>query len=182
MVEEEGGITQSSLDTLTAAAAEVPGVAQVDEPIVNEAGDTAVISVIPTEDSNADATKDLVTTFREETIPTALEGTETVAYVGGPTGSFLDFSEQMTNRTPWVFIVIIGLSMLLLTVVFRSPVIALKAALMNILSISAAFGVVVAVFQWGWGGQLFGVEETQPIAVFMPMFLFAILFGLVDGL
>ncbi len=178
VVEDEGGIPQSSLDALTSAAAAVEGVVQVDEPIVNDAGDTAVITVVPAEDSNSDATKDLVTTFREETIPTALEGTDTVAYVGGPTGSFLDFSEQMTSRTPWVFIVIIGLSMLLLTIVFRSPVIAIKAALMNILSISAAFGVVVMVFQWGWGGQLFGVEESQPIAVFMPMFLFAILFGL----
>ena len=73
---------------------------------------------------------------------------------------------------------LIGLSFLLLTVVFRSPVIALKAAIMNMLSISAAFGIVIAIFQWGWGAALFGVEEKQPIAVFMPMFLFAILFGL----
>lgn len=178
VVEDDGGIPQSSLDALTTAAVGMEGVVQVDEPIINEAGDTAVITVIPAEDSNSGATKDLVTTFREEAIPTALEGTGTIAYVGGPTGSFLDFSDQMTSRTPWVFIVIIGLSMLLLTIVFRSPVIAIKAAVMNVLSISAAFGVVVMIFQWGWGGQLFGVEESQPIAVFMPMFLFAILFGL----
>jgi RND superfamily putative drug exporter len=74
--------------------------------------------------------------------------------------------------------VIIGLSFLLLTIVFRSPVIAAKAAIMNMLSIAAAFGVIIAVFQWGWGGGLIGLEEQQPIAVFMPMFLFAILFGL----
>ena len=83
----------------------------------------------------------------------------------------------MQARTPYVFLVIIGLSFLLLTIVFRSPVIALKAAVMNVLSIGAAFGVVIAVFQWGWGASFFDIPG-QPIAVFMPMFLFAILFGL----
>ncbi|MGD9715317.1 MAG: MMPL family transporter, partial [Thermomicrobiales bacterium] len=178
VVEEDGGIAQTSLDALTSGVAGVEGVVQVDDPIVNEAGDTAVITVIPAEDANSGATRDLVTTFRETVIPEALDGSSTIAYVGGPTGSFLDFSDHMTSRTPYVFIVIIGLSIILLTIVFRSPVIALKAALMNVLSISAAFGVVVAVFQWGWGASLFGIQETQPIAVFMPMFLFAILFGL----
>ena len=98
--------------------------------------------------------------------------------VGGPTASFLDFSDHMESRTPWVFVVIIGLSFVLLTIVFRSPVIAIKAAIMNLFSIAAAFGIVIAVFQWGWAKDLFGIEETQPIAVFLPLMMFAILFGL----
>ncbi|CAN5588711.1 hypothetical protein BH23CHL5_BH23CHL5_20320 [soil metagenome] len=134
--------------------------------------------LIPATGANDDATQDLVTSLRQQTLPESLAGTSTQAYVGGPTGSFLDFSDQLVSRTPYVFIVIIGLSFLLLTVVFRSPVIAAKASIMNLLSITAAYGVIVAVFQWGWGGQLIGLEQSQPIAVFMPMFLFAILFGL----
>ncbi|CAN5692577.1 MMPL family transporter [soil metagenome] len=178
VIEDGGGIEESTLDQLAQAVAVMEGVVQVDPAIVNESGDAAVITVIPRTGSNDNETQDLVKDLRAETIPVTLGGSSTQAYVGGPTGSFLDFSDRMLERTPYVFLVIIGLSFLLLTIVFRSPVIALKAAAMNILSIAAAFGVVVAVFQWGWAASLFGIEETQPIAVFMPMFLFAILFGL----
>jgi len=178
VVENTAGIEESTLAELSQAAGAMDGVVQVDSPIINEAGDTAVITVIPATGSNDNATQNLVSDLRDSTIPATLGGSSTHAFVGGPTGSFLDFSDRMLERTPYVFLVIIGLSFLLLTVVFRSPVIALKAAVMNILSIAAAFGVVVAVFQWGWAASLFGIEETQPIAVFMPMFLFAILFGL----
>jgi RND superfamily putative drug exporter len=178
VLEDESGIDPATIDTMSAALAETPGIVQVDEAFINDAGDTAVITVIPANGANDSSTQDLVTNLREVAIPQALEGTAMQAYVGGPTGSFLDFSEQLVERTPYVFIVIIGLSFLLLTIVFRSPVIALKAAIMNMLSIAAAFGVIIAVFQWGWGGGLIGLEEQQPIAVFMPMFLFAILFGL----
>lgn len=178
VIDDPNGIEQSTLAALSQAAGEMDGVVQVDQPIVNQAGDTAVMTVIPSEDANSDVTKNLVTELRSEVIPATLEGTSTLAYVGGPTGSFLDFSDHMESRTPWVFVVVIGLSFLLLTIVFRSPVIALKAAIMNLLSIAAAFGIVIAVFQWGWGKQLFGIEETQPIAVFLPLMMFAILFGL----
>jgi RND superfamily putative drug exporter len=178
VLEDESGIDSATIDTMSAALAETPGIVQVDQAFVNEAGDTAVINVIPANGANDSSTQDLVSDLREVTIPQALEGSSMQAFVGGPTGSFLDFSEQLVNRTPYVFIVIIGLSFLLLTIVFRSPVIAAKAAIMNMLSIAAAFGVIIAVFQWGWGGGLIGLEEQQPIAVFMPMFLFAILFGL----
>jgi RND superfamily putative drug exporter len=178
VLEDESGIDPATIDTMAAALADTPGIVQVDQAFINETGDTAVINVIPANGANDNSTQDLVTNLREVAIPQVLEGSTVQAFVGGPTGSFLDFSEQLVNRTPYVFIVIIGLSFLLLTVVFRSPVIALKAAIMNMLSIAAAFGVIIAVFQWGWGGGLIGVEDEQPIAVFMPMFLFAILFGL----
>ena len=175
---DQDGVPQSSIDELTSALEATENVVQVDEPIVNEAGTTAVITSFPREGSDADSTKDLVATFRDDLIPTTLDGTSTTAYVGGPAASFIDFSDTTIQRTPYVFLVVLGLSFLLLTVVFRSPVIAIKAAVMNLLSISAAFGIVVAIFQFGWGANLIGVEESQPIIIFMPLFLFAILFGL----
>jgi RND superfamily putative drug exporter len=178
VLDNSNGIDQATLDSVSADVAQVPGVVEVAEPFTNEAGDTAVINVVPTGDSNSSKVEDLVKELRNTTLPAAVADTGTKAYVGGGTASFLDFSNKMVERTPYVFIVIIGLSFILLTIVFRSPVIALKAAIMNILSIGAAFGVIVAVFQKGWGHQLFGIEEKQPIAVFLPIFLFAILFGL----
>jgi len=178
VLDNGNGIDQSTLDTVSADVQKVPGVVQVAQPFTNEAGDTAVINIVPTGDANSSDVEDLVKELRNTTLPAAVGDSGTNAYVGGGTASFLDFSTKMIERTPYVFIVIIGLSFILLTIVFRSPVIALKAAIMNILSIGAAFGVIVAVFQKGWGHQLFGIEEKQPIAVFLPIFLFAILFGL----
>ncbi|MCA9860242.1 MAG: MMPL family transporter, partial [Thermomicrobiales bacterium] len=178
VLENENGVAPETVESVTNAVSEVPGVVQVAQPFANEAGDTTVITVIPTGNSNSDDVSDLVKELRNTTLPAAVGDSGTTTYVGGGTASFLDFSEKMVERTPWVFAVIIGLSFILLTIVFRSPVIALKAAIMNMLSIAAAFGVIVAVFQFGWGHQIFGIEETQPIAVFLPIFLFAILFGL----
>lgn len=176
--DNSSGIEQSTLDTVKNDVAQVPGVVAVADPFTNQAGDTAVMTVIPTGDANSSEVEDLVKQLRDTTLPAAVGDSGTTAYVGGGTASFLDFSTKMVERTPYVFIVIIGLSFILLTIVFRSPVIALKAAIMNILSIGAAFGVIVAVFQKGWGHQFLGIEEKQPIAVFLPIFLFAILFGL----
>ena len=178
VLENPDGVAPETMQAVAVAVGDANGVVQVARPTPNDTGDTAVITVIPTGNANSSEIKDLVKELRSSTLPAAVEGTGTTPYVGGGTASFLDFQEKMIDRTPYVFIVIIGLSFILLTIVFRSPVIALKAAIMNILSIAAAFGVVVAVFQLGWGHQLFGIEETQPIAVFMPIFLFAILFGL----
>ena len=178
MLDNPAGVQQSTIDAVSSSVAEVPGVVQVAQPLTNEAGDATVITVIPTGDANSDEVKDLVNELRDTTLPQAVADSGTSAYVGGGTATFLDFSQKMVDRTPWVFVVIIGLSFVLLTIVFRSPVIAFTAAIMNMLSIAAAFGVLVVIFQDGWGHQLFGVEETQPIAVFLPIFLFAILFGL----
>jgi RND superfamily putative drug exporter len=91
---------------------------------------------------------------------------------------FIDLSDQVSSRLPWFIGTVIGLSVLLLMMVFRSIAVPLKAAAMNLLSIGAAYGVIVAVFQWGWAKGLFGVEETIPIISFLPMMMFAILFGL----
>ena len=111
-------------------------------------------------------------------VPEALEGTGVRAYVGGLTAVFIDLSDKVASRLPLFVGAVVGLSFLLLMVVFRSVLVPLKAALMNLLSIGAAYGVVVAVFQWGWGMGLIGLEEAVPIVSFVPMFMFAVLFGL----
>lgn len=178
-VEGEGGIDPTLLTSIEDAVRAQPGIVNVNPAVLNEAGDTAVISIIPayaTVDSRA---SDLVKNLREDTLPPVLAGyPSNTAYVGGVAASLIDVVDVMIDRTPYFFLVVVGLSFILLAIVFRSIPIAIKAAIMNLLSISAAFGVVVAIFQWGWFGGLFGVTEGQPIIAFMPMFLFSILFGL----
>ena len=98
--------------------------------------------------------------------------------MGGPTAGFIDQSDKIADRLPWFIAAVVSLSFLLLMIVFRSILVPLKAAMLNLLSIGAAYGVVVAVFQWGWGRSLIGLDEAVPIASFVPMMMFAILFGL----
>ena len=154
------------------------GVAAVSPPEFNAAGDTALITVIPTTKPQDEATSDLIHLLRDETLPAITEGTGAEAYVGGPTAAFIDQSDKIADRLPWFIGAVVAVSFLLLMVVFRSILVPLKAAIMNLLAIGAAYGVVVAVFQWGWGRSLIGLEEAVPIASFLPMMMFAILFGL----
>jgi putative drug exporter of the RND superfamily len=100
------------------------------------------------------------------------------AHVGGQTASFGDVADRVSQRLPWFIAAVVVLSFLLLMIVFRSVLVPLKAALLNLLSIGAAYGVLVMVFQWGWGKELIGLESTVPIVSFIPMFMFAVLFGL----
>jgi len=142
-------------------------------------GTAAVLRVIPTSAPQDEDTTDLVHRLRDDVIPQALSdapGAE--VHVGGQTALFIDMSDKISSRLLWFIGAVILLSVLLLMMVFRSVAVPLKAAVMNLLSIGAAYGVIVAVFQWGWLKGLFGVEETVPIVSFMPMMLFAILFGL----
>ncbi len=155
-----------------------PGVARVTEPIVGPDGRTAVLTAVPTSAPQDEATTDLVHRLRDETIPDAVAGTEARAYVGGPTASQIDLADRVGQRLPWFIGAVVLVSFLLLMVVFRSLLVPLKAALLNLLAIGAAYGVVVAVFQWGWLKGLVGLEETVPIVAFVPMMMFAILFGL----
>ncbi|HEX5945470.1 MAG TPA: MMPL family transporter [Acidimicrobiales bacterium] len=173
------GAEAADLAPLEAALDADPGVQAVMPLQVNDAGTAAVLRVIPTTAPQDGATSDLVHRLRDDVIPRALSGTPgTEVYVGGQTASFIDLSDKVTERLPWFVGAVIGLSILLLTAVFRSIAVPLKAAAMNLLSIGAAYGVVVAVFQWGWGKSLIGLEETVPIVSFIPMLLFAVLFGL----
>ncbi len=166
------------LEQIAGAVGADPGVQAVSPPEVNAAADTALITAIPTTKPQDQATSDLVHRLRDTTLPAATADSEATALVGGPTAGFIDQSDKIAGRLLWFIGAVVSLSFLLLMVVFRSLLVPLKAALLNLLSIGAAYGVVVAVFQWGWGRSLIGLDEAVPIASFVPMMMFAILFGL----
>jgi len=170
----EGG--KETLESAAAAFGADDGVAAVSPPFLNEAGDTAVFSVFPTTKPQSDQTTELVNRLRTSAIP-GLETSGADYYLSGSTSFNIDAANQITERMPLLFAGVIGLSFILLMAVFRSVVIAIKAAIMNLLSIGAAYGVLVAIFQWGWGGSIIGVDKG-PVEVFLPMMMFAILFGL----
>ncbi len=165
-------------DQVRSALAATDGIAFVTAPIVNPAGDTAVITAYPVTSPQDAKTETLVHSLRDDVLPPALSGTHSHAFVTGQTAAFIDISERLASRLPLFIGAVVGLSFLLLMVVFRSVLVPLKAAVMNLLSIGAAYGVVVAVFQWGWGSGALGVDHTVPISPFLPMIMFAILFGL----
>jgi putative drug exporter of the RND superfamily len=168
----------AQLGAIHDAVADANGVVFVSEPVVSPSGTTAVITVVPTTGPSDAATEQLVHTLRDDVIPAALGSADVDTYVTGQTAAFIDISEKLSSRLPIFIVAVVGLSFLLLMLVFRSVLVPLKAAVMNLLSIGAAYGVVVAVFQWGWGNQLIGVSNTVPISPFLPMIMFAILFGL----
>ena len=144
----------------------------------NEQGDAAVLIAYPLTPPQARATTDLVEEIRSDVIPEATGGQDSGIHVGGFTAAIVDFSEANADRLPILLAVVIGLSFILLVVVFRSLVVPLKAAIMNLLSIGAAYGAVVAIFQWGWFKEQVGIETSGPIEAWAPMMMFAILFGL----
>jgi RND superfamily putative drug exporter len=156
----------------------VPGVAAVTPVIPNQKGDAAIITVYPTTSPQDAATSDLVHSLRRTVIPQAMAGTGVKVYVGSFTAIFVDFAQKIAERLPILIAVVIALSFILLMVVFRSILVPIKAAIMNLLSIGAAYGIIVAVFQWGWGRQIIGVGKTGPIESWIPMMMFTILFGL----
>ncbi|GAC1591046.1 MAG: MMPL family transporter [Acidimicrobiales bacterium] len=154
------------------------GVASASPVIPNAAAPTAaVISVVPKTAPQAARTADLVRRIRRDLAPPALRGSGAVVHAGGSGAISIDLTQKLASRLPYFFGAVIALSFVLLMAVFRSVLVPLKAALMNLFSIGAAFGILVAVFQWGWGASLIGVSK-QPIIAFSPMMLFAILFGL----
>jgi len=174
--------TDAQLERLGAAIAAAPGVDAEDEAALpaqrSEDGEMATIFVQPTTSPQDERTTELVERLRGETIPAATRGTGLKVYVGGQTAGFQDFSAKVSERLPLFIAAVIGLSVLLLIAAFRSLWIPLVSAGFNLLSIGAAYGVVVAVFQWGWGASLIGAESGVPIISFMPLMMFAILFGL----
>jgi putative drug exporter of the RND superfamily len=173
------GATVADLASLETAVAADPGVAAVAPGQANADGTAAVVRVVPTTSPQDGRTSDLVHRLRDDVIPRALaEVPGARVYVGGQTATFIDLSDHLSSRLPWFVGAVILLSVLLLMMVFRSIAVPVKAAVMNLLSIGAAYGIIVAVFQWGWLKGLVGVAETVPIVSFMPMMLFAILFGL----
>ncbi len=164
---------------LNAALASADGVAAVSPPFPNDpnAPEAFLMNLVPTTAPQDAATSDLVTTLRDEVIPAAVAGTSLDVKVTGTAAANIDFTDFLARRVFVFFGAVLALSFVLLMMVFRSVLVPIKAVVMNVLSIAAAYGVVVAVFQWGWGNAVLGVEGA-PIEPFVPMMLFAIVFGL----
>jgi putative drug exporter of the RND superfamily len=153
-------------------------VAAVTEPTLSEDKKVAVFTVISKSEPWADETVSLVENLRDEVIPGALAGTKAQSYVGGQTAGYIDLANQIADKLPLMIIVVIALSFLVLLMAFRSILVPIKAAAMNLLSVAASYGVVTAVFQLGWGSSLIGLDHAIPIVSFVPLMMFAILFGL----
>ena len=161
-----------------AIASHRSGIAFVTPPQFNKDHSGAVIIVYPTTSPQSSQTEALVQTLRNEVIPPVTNGTQVNAQVGGQTAASIDAANFLGHRLFVVIGAVLILSFILLMVVFRSLVLPLKAVIMNLLSVGAAYGVMVAVFQWGWAGRIIGIGQTGPIDPWIPVALFVVLFGL----
>ena len=177
-VQPAAGGSLGSVDAVRAALAAAPGVAAVTQPVVDDPSNAraAVMTLIATTAPQDETTTELVVNLRERVIPAAVAGTGLEVNITGTAAVNVDSTDYLSGKLLLFFGSVLMLSFLLLMVVFRSVLVPLKAVIMNILSIGAAFGVVVAVFQWGWGGDVFGIAGA-PIEAPFPMILFAIVFG-----
>jgi putative drug exporter of the RND superfamily len=181
VVAETTAAQEPVMKQLAEAIKSQPGVVAV-SPVTTIPGkgtQVSVFEVFPASAPQDKATKDLINSLRDQVIPAQMNGSGgPVVYVGGITAIFADFASVLASKLPVFIGVVVLFSFLLLAVVLRSLVVPLKAAVMNLLSIAAAFGIVTAVFQWGWLGALLGVNRPGPVEAFLPVMLFAILFGL----
>ena len=166
--------SDAALSSLRGAIAATPGIAGVTPPVISRDGQAAVLIAYPTTGEQDPATNALVNRLNDTVLPRS----GLTAYLTGPNAANVSFTNLIGARLPALIGVVVALSMVLLLVVFRSVVIAIKAALMNLLSVGAAYGVLTAVTQWGWLGSAFGFPEKLPVTTWVPIFLFVILFGL----
>ncbi|WP_217215025.1 MMPL family transporter [Streptomyces sp. AC550_RSS872] len=178
VTEIDGGDDKLALDNLDARLRTTDGVASVTPVTYNTGGDTAYLTVVPDSSPQSRQTSDLVDRLRDEVLPRAETGTSLDVQVGGMTAGYDDFAEVIVGKLPLFVGVVIGLGCLLLLLAFRSVGIPLKAAAMNVAAVAAAFGVVVAIFQWGWGSELLGLGRAGPIEPFLPVIMVSVLFGL----
>ncbi|MFJ6213351.1 MMPL family transporter [Streptomyces sp. NPDC092296] len=177
----DGAGAEQAVQRAAAQLAELPQVARVAPAQLLPAtggGRIAVVTVYPRSAPQDRATYDLVRTVRDRVVPAAVRGTGAELHVGGTTAANADFARAVTDRLPLFIGAVVAISFLLLMLVFRSVLIPLTAALMNLLAAGTAFGVITAVFQWGWLGGLIGVDGTGPVEPYVPVLLFAGLFGL----
>ena len=172
------GTDDSRLTTLQKDVSQTSGVAAVTPVQLDKAGTTAFFNAIPTKGPSDDATADLVRELRSSVVPKAEQGTNLKAYVGGTTAGYVDLASNISSKLPLQILVVIALSFILLTLAFRTVVIPVQAAVMNVLSIGAAYGVLTALFQFGWLHSVIGLDGSVPIVSYVPLFMFAILFGL----
>jgi RND superfamily putative drug exporter len=173
-----GKADQPTLDRLSAAVKALPEVVSVSPPVANKTGDVAILNVIPRHAPQDEQTSNLITQLRDDVVPAAVGGSDVKVYVGGITAIFDDFAEVLTAKLPLFIGVIILLGCLLLMIAFRSILVPVVAAVMNLLAAGAAFGVVTAVFQWGWGSSIIEIGRAGPVEAFLPVIMLAILFGL----
>ncbi|MGW4726063.1 MMPL family transporter [Streptomyces sp. NPDC004291] len=174
----DGADDRIALDQLPVALSATKGVAAVSPVTYNSSGDTAVLTVVPDSSPQSKATSELVDRLRQDVLPRAEAGTSLDVNVGGVTASYDDFAEIIVGKLPLFVGVVIALGCLLLLLAFRSIGIPLKAAAMNVMAVAGAFGVVVTVFQWGWGSELLGLGSAGPIEPFLPVIMVSVLFGL----
>jgi len=167
----------ATLSQLSETIGQTDGVAAVTPPRPNEDGTAAVFQVFPTTAPQSEDTEALVHTLRDDVIPPVTDGTDLDVKVSGVQAASVDFAEYTASRLPIFIGAVLLLSFILLTAVFRSILVPLKAVIMNLLSVGAAYGCMVMVFQWGWGADLIGVEPG-PIEAWVPMMMFAVIFGL----
>jgi putative drug exporter of the RND superfamily len=172
------GEAQQVLPKLEKAIGAAGDVAAVGEPALDKQGTAAVFTVISKSEPWSDDTVDLVENLRETVIPGAVQGTEASSFVGGQTAGYIDLATQIGDKLPLMIAIVVALSFLVLLVAFRSLLVPVKAAAMNLISVAAAYGIVTAVFQFGWGASLIGLDHAIPIVSFVPLLMFAILFGL----
>ena len=172
------GSGKATLSRIQQAVAKDPDVAFVSPPQPAPAGTAAVLNVIPKSSPQDERTSQLVDRLRADVLPAATQGSRVDVYVGGATATLQDLADKIAGRLPIFIALVVGLSVLLLMAVFRSLWVPLVSAAFNLLSIAAAHGVVVLVFQDGVGSSLLGVDGEVPIVAFVPLFMFAILFGL----
>jgi uncharacterized membrane protein YdfJ with MMPL/SSD domain len=159
----------------------VPGVVALSPPQVNDKGSAAIMNAIPKNAPSSDATANLVEIIRDDTLPPVTGDNGVTAHVGGTTATYVDLASKISSKLPLVVLTVLALSFIFLTVAFRSLLVPLQAGITNLLSVAAALGVLTAVFQWGWGLSAIGLEapgNTVPIASYVPLMMFAVLFGL----
>jgi len=168
--------SDTDLDPVVAAVRATDGIAYATPPRVSQDGQAATFMAFPRTGYQDEATTELVHELRDDVLPRASGGGE--VYIGGPNAATIDFAEEVSSRLPLMIGVVIVLSLLLLIALVRSVTIALQAAVMNLLSIGAAYGVLVAVVQWGWLGTALGFPTGMPITTWVPMMMFPLLFGL----
>ncbi|MFG3503914.1 MMPL family transporter [Streptomyces sp. NPDC047821] len=178
VAELDGADDRVALAALPDALRATKGVETVSPVTYNGGGDTAVLTVVPDSAPQSKATSDLVDRLRDDVLPTAGQGTSLDVYVGGVTAGYDDFAQVIIGKLPLFVGVVIALGCLLLLLAFRSIGIPLKAALMNVAAVASAFGVVVAIFQWGMGSELLGLGRAGPIEPFLPVIMVSVLFGL----
>lgn len=174
----DGADDRLALDGLPAVLRATDGVASVSPVTYNAAGDTAFVTVVPDSAPQSERTSELVDRLRHDVLPQSEETSSLQAHVGGVTASYDDFAGIIVGKLPLFVGVVIALGCLLLLLAFRSLAVPLKAALMNVAAVAASFGVVVAVFQWGWGSELLGLGSAGPIEPFLPVIMVSVLFGL----